>query len=69
MRKKLIGAGIEIKEQAIDEYKALKNKILFMRGRGLSYQAIADQLNLWRVSTKTGDGSWHAKTVRDLERD
>lgn len=65
MRKKLIEAGIEIKDTQQDEYGLLKSKIEEMRDRGLSYQAIADAFNLWKVSTRTG-GNWHAKTVREL---
>ena len=66
VRKKLVEAGIEIKEQACHDYKALKKKILAMRERGLSYQAIADAFNLWKVATRTGDGKWHSKTIREL---
>lgn len=53
MRKKLIEAGIEIKEQAGDEYKVLKKKIKTMKERGLSYQAIADVFDLWKIPTRS----------------
>jgi hypothetical protein len=66
VRKKLVEAGIEIKEQTIDDCTALKKKILAMRERGLSYQTIADAFNLWKVATRTGDGKWHSKTIREL---
>ncbi|MGE3611709.1 MAG: hypothetical protein AB7I27_19115 [Bacteriovoracaceae bacterium] len=67
MRKKLLEAGIELVEQTYSEHLAFKKKIQSMRERGISYQGIADALNLWKVSTRTGDGKWHAKTVRDLD--
>lgn len=54
------------KGQANDDYKALKTKIQAMRERGISYQVIADAFNLWKVSTRTGDGKWHSKTVREI---
>ncbi|MBA2405104.1 MAG: hypothetical protein H0V66_10070 [Bdellovibrionales bacterium] len=41
-------------------------KIVKMRSRGLSYQTIAGIFNLWKVATRTGEGIWYAKTVRDL---
>jgi hypothetical protein len=66
VRKKLLEAGIEINEQGRDNYQAIKMKIQAMRERGLSYQAIADAFNLWKISTRTGDGQWHAKTIREL---
>jgi hypothetical protein len=66
VRKKLIEAGIEIIDQNHDEHTALRKKIQAMRERGLSYQGIADIFNLWKVSTRTGDGKWHSKTIREL---
>ena len=69
VRKKLIEAGIEIKEQVGDDYKVLKKKIQAMRERGISYQAIADGFNLWKIFTRTGDGQWYAKTIRELVMD
>ena len=70
VRKKLLEAGVEIKEQGVgDDYKALKKKIQAMRERGISYQAIADAFNLWKISTRTGDGQWYAKTIRELVMD
>lgn len=69
VRKKLLEAGVEIKEQVGDDYKALKKKIQAMRERGISYQAIADAFNLWKISTRTGDGQWYAKTIRELVMD
>ncbi len=69
MRKKLLEVGIEIKEQVGDDYKALKRKIQVMRERGLSYQQIADTFNLWKISTRTGDGQWYSKSIRDIVMD
>ena len=66
MRKKLLETGIELIDQNRDEHLALKKKIQAMRERGQSYQLIADAFNLWKVSTRTGDGKWYAKTIRDL---
>lgn len=40
-----------------------------MRERGISYQAIADAFNLWKISTRIGDGQWFAKTIRELVMD
>lgn len=69
VRKKLIEAGIEIVKHRRDEHKSLMKKIEEMRSRGLSYQAIADILNLWKVATRTSEGIWHAKTIRELVAD
>ncbi len=66
VRKKLIQAGIAIKESSKNEQRSLKVKIEQMRQRGMSYQVIADTLNLWKISTRSSDGKWHAKTVRDI---
>ena len=46
--------------------KALVKKIQKLRNRGLSYQKIADLFNLWRVETRSGDGLWYGKTIREL---
>lgn len=62
----MIETGIEIIDARQDEYKLLKSKIEGMRDRGLSYQAIADLFNIWQVSTRTGEGKWHPKTIREL---
>jgi hypothetical protein len=67
VRKKLIEAGIELLEQRHDDYMTLRKKIQAMRERGLSYQAIADAFNHWKVSTRRGEGQWHAKTIRELK--
>ncbi|HXH76001.1 MAG TPA: hypothetical protein VNJ08_13605 [Bacteriovoracaceae bacterium] len=37
-----------------------------MKQRGLSYQAIANIFNLWKLPTRTSKGEWHAKTIREL---
>ena len=66
MRKKLIEAGVEVMEHPLDEYRALKKKINELRGKGLSYQAIADLFNLWRIETRSTDGIWHPKTIREI---
>ena len=68
VRKKLLEAGVELVEQTYSEHLAMKKKIQSMRGRGLSYQMIADIFNLWKVVTRTGKGQWHSKTVREIER-
>lgn len=65
VRKKLVGAGIELIDQK-KEHVQLRAKINEMRDRGQSYQQIADAFNLWGVKTRTGEGQWHAKTVRDI---
>lgn len=67
VRKKLIEAEIEIKDLSKNEYKSLKNKITEMRNRGLGYLAIANSFNAWKVSTRSNEGVWHAKTVRDID--
>jgi len=46
---------------------ALARKVKDLRESGLSYQKIAEMFNLWRVETRSGEGIWHAKTVRDLK--
>ena len=63
---KLIEAGIDIMKLSEKNEKSLKNKIGEMKRRGLSYQAIADSLNVWKVPTRTGNGKWHAKTTREV---
>jgi hypothetical protein len=69
VRKKLIEVGIEVKEPASEGYKALRKKILIMRERRLSYQAIADVFNLWRIPMRSEHGTWYAITVRDVHLD
>jgi hypothetical protein len=66
VRKKLIEAGIEVMEHPADEYRALKKKINELRIKGQSYQAIADLINLWKISTRMGEGVWYVKTVREI---
>ncbi|MDO9182314.1 MAG: hypothetical protein Q7U04_07885, partial [Bacteriovorax sp.] len=66
VRKKLIEAGFEVMEHSTDEYKGLEKKIKELRLRSLSYQAIADLFNLWKIKTRSGEGQWHSKTIRDL---
>jgi biotin operon repressor len=56
VRKKLIEAEIVINEHVGNDYKTLKKNIQAMRGRGLSFQAIADAFNLWMILTRTGHG-------------
>lgn len=67
VRKKLIEAGIYLVEQNCVEDKALRKKIQAIRERGLSYHSIADSFNLWKIATRTGDGQWHSKTVREIK--
>lgn len=66
VRKKLIQAGIAPKEPSRNERRSLKVKIEEMRQRGMSYQVIAETFNLWKISTSSCEGKWHAKTVRDI---
>lgn len=66
VRKKLTDAGVGIKEVPKNDHMLLGRKVKEMRARGLSYQAISDLLNLWRINTRTGNGKWHAKSVRDI---
>jgi hypothetical protein len=66
VRKKLLEAGIELVDHRCDEYLAVRKKIKAMRERGLAYQAIADIFNLWGVKTRSGEGRWHSKTVREV---
>lgn len=54
-------------EHSADEYKTLENKIKELRQRELSYQAIADLFNLWKIKTRSGEGQWHPKTIRDID--
>ena len=61
-------AGIELVDQGRDVHETLKKKILAMRDRGLSYEAIANAFNLWKIATRTGEGQWHAKTIRELAK-
>ena len=67
VRRKLSEAGIEIIDQKIEIDSALARKVKDLRESGLSYQKIAEMFNLWRVETRSGEGIWHAKTVRDLK--
>lgn len=66
VRKKLSEAGIEIVQQKVDVDNALFIKVKKLRNKGLSYQRIADLFNLWRVKTKSGQGIWHPKTIKDI---
>lgn len=66
MRKKLERAEIEIVQQRVDGERALAKKVQRLRKKGMSYQKIADLFNLWRIETRTREGMWHAKTVREL---
>jgi DNA-binding transcriptional MerR regulator len=66
VRKKLIEARIELTHRNYNEHTALKKKVRALREKGLNYQAIADIFNLWKIATRTGDGKWHAKTIREL---
>ena len=66
MRKKLVETGIELLDHRHDEHHALNKKIESMRERGLSYQVIADTFNLWKIPTRSREGNWHAKTIREI---
>lgn len=66
MRKKLLEAGIICFKQIGNVDFTLKKKINTMREKGMSYQKITDLLNLWRIETRSKDGRWHVKTIRDL---
>lgn len=68
MRKKLTSTGVDLINRRDDKQTALKKKIRAMRERGLSYQTIAIFFNLWKIATRTGNGQWHSKTVREVER-
>ena len=39
-------------------------KMKDLRGKGFSYWKIADILNSLKIQTKTGRGSWHARSVQ-----
>lgn len=47
-------------------YTNLAMKIKKMKLHGNSYSEIEDRLNAWRVPTRSKEGKWHAKTVREL---
>jgi len=66
VRKKIIDAGVELISHRKSEHETLKNKIRAMREEGQSFKAIADKFNLWKIPTRTGDGVWHPKTIRDI---
>jgi DNA invertase Pin-like site-specific DNA recombinase len=44
----------------------LKQKANELRNKGKSYQEIADIFNLWKISTSSGKGIWHGKTIRKI---
>ena len=67
VRKKLLEAGVELVRQDFNDHLALRKKIKLMRERNLSYQTIAESFNIWKVPTRTKEGVWHPKTVRDLD--
>lgn len=48
-----------------DEERATLNRILFLRGDGCSFQAIADQLEAEGRATKRG-GRWYPATIRKV---
>lgn len=66
VRKKLFDAGIEVCTKEDEGISALQMKIQEMRARGMSYQAIADAFNLWRIPTRSREGKWFSKTIKDL---
>jgi len=66
VRKKLLAAGVNLIESEPNGSQPLIKKIFSLKERGMSYQAIANTLNLWRIPTRSGIGRWHAKTVQDL---
>lgn len=66
MRKKLFEAGVENFTPKTGENLLLKKKINDLRQRGFTYQKIADVLNFWKVGTRSGEGKWFGKTVREL---
>lgn len=44
------------------------DRILHMRGDGMSYRAIAERLNADEVPTARGAKEWHFTTVRSAEK-
>lgn len=46
-----------------DERNIIITKIEQLKDKGLSFQAIADQLNAENIPTFSGKGKWHGKSV------
>lgn len=67
MRKKLKQAGIDNFDYVVEQNIVLCKKIQLMRQKGLTYQEISDLFNIWKVNTRSRNGKWYAKTVRDLD--
>lgn len=67
VRKKLKQAGIDDFEFVVERDKLLVKKVESMRKQGMSYQKIADLFNLWRIGTRSGEGRWFPKSVRELD--
>lgn len=66
IRKVLEMNNIDITPQTESYNKQLLRKINSYREHGLSYQKIADKLNLLKVATISGKGQWYAKRVRKM---
>jgi hypothetical protein len=66
VRKKLIEAGVELFDHRKNEHETLRNKIRAMKEEGQSFQGIADKFNLWKIPTRSGEGMWHPKTIREI---
>lgn len=68
VRKQLERANIDDFSYQRESSEALIRKIMKLRERGMSFHKIAARLNYWRIPTRSGEGKWHAKTVRDQLR-
>ena len=57
-----------LKREKVQHKRELENikKMRELRDKGFSYWRIADVFNSMKVSTKTGRGKWHGKTVHQI---
>jgi len=66
VRTKLKEAEIDDFEYENPTYPKLSEKVREMRERGLSYHTIADKFNALKIKTRSNNGKWYGKTVRDI---
>jgi hypothetical protein len=44
----------------------VRQRVIGLRRRGLSWSRVAEQLNAWRTPTGQGGARWYASTAREL---
>lgn len=65
VKRRLLDIGVKVNYTS-KSYKKLSQRANVLVERGDSFQVIANKFNIWRVPTRSGEGMWHPKTIRDL---